>query len=123
MKLKDMAKQVKMISVLTENRDKMPTKDVIGQPISVNAIDIVNDGRHDYLVFTCVEYPDNFMFGGTVITEMFTNMVNKFFAGDITGFNEELQKDPLKIKLVEVRSKNVNASGLHNTYTNVEILD
>ena len=98
-------------SRLIGNRTKLSTSDIKNIPLTLTDYDIQTDANgHEYCVITVVQYPENFIFGGTVLTDMCKIMA----ANGITA--DDLAKDPVAIILKDKLSKN------NRSYTSVEIL-
>lgn len=120
MNLREFAKAQKMVSPLMENRDKIDTKDVIGQELTLIDFDIVQTGMKPYSVCVFREYPDKFLFGGTVMTDLLFKISEEY--GE--NYSAELDAvDGLKLRLKTVVAKKRSAeNGMFNSYTDVEIL-
>lgn len=123
MNLKEFAKARKEISALMTDREKIETVEVVNQELTLIDFDIVQNpnGKRPYAICIFSEYPDRFLFGGMVLTDLLMSIVQEY--GE--GYKDELKScGGLKIKLRSKKSKTKNPeNGLFNGYTDVEILD
>lgn len=122
MNLREFAKMQKMISPLMDGREKIDTKDVIGQELTLIDFDLVTPATaKPYAVCVFAEYPDKFLFAGTVMTDLLFKIADEY--GD--RYAEELGAvGGLKIRLKTVKAKTKNPeNNMCNNYTDVEILD
>lgn len=109
-------------SPLFENREKIATKDIIGEELHLIACDIIDDPKKPYAVCVFAEHPNNFVFAGTVLTNLIVGLLEQF--EDITALSEALSNEPLKMKMfVDTAKKPNNETGFPNNYTNIELLD
>jgi hypothetical protein len=117
-KMADFARNLTILSPLMTNRDKLETKDVIGEELTLTEYDIVNSGKNTYGVCVFAEYPDKFLFAGTVLTDLLCSLQQEF--GD--EGRADLKENGLKLKLSTQTAKKANDSGMKSNYTAVEIL-
>jgi hypothetical protein len=124
MTLKEKAMEMNTLSKLFNNRSKIAVKELYGQTISINEIDILHDQKRDkdFIIAVCNEYPDNFFYGGTILSNMVIGLVNKYYGGSIDDFNADAKAENLVIKMTEKQSKTKNSEGFYSTYTNVELV-
>lgn len=123
MTVKEMAMAVSTRSELFNGRTKINTRELKGHDLYINAVDFLDDGNKIYTVLTCHEFPNNFFFGGTVLTRLMNDMLNRFFSGDISAFNQALAEDSLGVRLGEATASKPGANGIHNHYTTVELIN
>ena len=71
------------------------------QAVTVNDYDIIFDATRQtsYSVFTVREAPDNFYFGGPIITELFNLL-------DTKALKDQVHETGLKVKVLRKLSKN-----------------
>lgn len=75
------ARKATTLSPLMENREKMPTEEIINKypdGITVTCFDIIGTGENAYPVFIFEEEPDKFAFGGYVFKQIVDAWVNQF---------------------------------------------
>lgn len=115
MTLREFAKTKFALSPIMEGKEKIQTSDVINQEITISDFDLLTDHQDgtQYVVITMREYPNNFLFGGQVLTELCQDLYEKF--GD--DVHTMLQQEGLKIRLTSKQSKNSK-----RPYTAVEVL-
>lgn len=118
--LKDFVKEQTTLSKLMEGKTKKPLKEICNEEITLNNFDILSDNYGKaYTVCTFDEYPDNFVFGGSVITDILCKLVAKF--GDKTA-HEMVQNEKLRMKFTVRTSARMGDNGRPNQYTAVEVL-
>lgn len=106
-----------------EGREKVGIGDIImeyPEGITVTDFTILHDNTNDsdYCVIAFEEEAKAFFFGGTALTGLFKDVVEKDFDGDLETAREELKTEGgMKLKLSEKRSKN------GRNYTAFEVLD
>lgn len=106
--LRNVAKNVTVLSVLMEGREKIETGDLVKQypdGISVCGVDIVetSDVRYSTVIFA--EDTGKFYNGGMVLTKIVDAWLG---CGTLDEINVELQKNPVKMKLSESKTKKGN---------------
>lgn len=119
--LRNAAKEATTFSVLTTNRHKIDTADLVGKEITIRDFDMVNDNKGKvFVIYIMDEYASSFAFGGQVITNMFAELIQQYGLEDV---RKEVQENGLKVKLSTVQSKSKNSdNGMYNSYTKVEVL-
>lgn len=120
MTLAERARALKNVSKLMEGRNKLETRDHIGEKLTITAADIINP-RGDsgaYAVVVFKEYPDHFLFAGTVLTQLIQDLTTQLEAEGL-DLNEELQK-PGEAVVIRMSTKQ-GKSGKFN-YTDVEVM-
>jgi hypothetical protein len=116
----DFARNLTILSPLMKDRDKLETKDVIGQELSLTDFDIVDVGKGAYGVCVFAEYPNKFLFAGTVLTDLLIKMYEKY--GE-DGKEELRTCGGMKLRLTTETAKEKNEkTGMKSQYTAVEIL-
>lgn len=115
MTLHEFARSLKTLSPLMEGREKMDTKDVKNETLSIIDFDIVNRDNGDedaYAIVIFAEYPDGFLFGGKVLTGILIDIEKEY-----PNCHETLEEEPLQIKLFTQKPKKGKYA-----YTDVEVL-
>lgn len=106
--LKERAKEFGVQLPFMEGRNKGDTADLIG---TVNTIEnygfLKGEQDNTYVVFTVRERTDKFYFGGTVLTDLMTQL-------EADGYRSEIEEEGLPMLMTEKKSKN------KRTYTAVE---
>lgn len=109
-------------SPLFENREKINTSAVVNMVVHIERCDFIDDPKKPYTVVWLKEFPGNFLFGGTVLTRLLTELLTEF--NDLDTLNAALEADPLAIKMFNAKAKQPNpVTGMVQTYTAVEIVD
>lgn len=88
------AKRAVTISPLMEEREKLDNSEIIaaGDVVTIDAFDLARDENGDmYGIYTLAEYPDRFVFGGKILTEIFKTWAKRF-DGDCEAASKELHK-------------------------------
>lgn len=98
---------------LMDGRDHVGTECVIDKVVHMDGVWIINGDDGEYAVYTVAEFPDKFLFGGHVITEMVNELLEQY---TIEELNNELMEEPLAIRLTTKRSKK------GRPYTAVEVI-
>lgn len=122
--LKEFLKAQKQVSPLIEGKDKLETSDVAGQVLTLKDFDLVGqpDGS-SYSVVLLEEYPNNFLFGGSVLTQLLVKAVEEY-DGSLDAVREELGKEPIKFRIVSKKAKKPDAvTGMLRTYNDIEFVD
>lgn len=115
MNLREYALKKTVMSDLMNGREKMETREITGKEITICDFDVVSDkDGASYTVYVCREYPDRFMFGGMVLTDLLTGYIAEV---GIENAKAEVQRDGLRIKLTTCTTKQGGRS-----YTKVEVL-
>lgn len=87
---------------LMEGKEKISVDNVIGQVLTVSDYGFLNGEEGEYVVISIKEYPTNFIYGSSVVTQAFKNL-------DEQLTDEELVKildEGLTFKLTTLVSKN-----------------
>ena len=123
MNLREFAKSRKVLSTLMENRTKIDTIDVIGKELTLVNFDLITPSNgKPYAVCVFKEYPDRFLFAGSVLTSLLFEIANEYGMDNIEAELDAV--NGLRMKLETVKSKTKNPeNGMYNSYTNVVILD
>lgn len=122
--LKEFLKAQKQVSPLIEGKDKLETSDVAGQVITLRDFDLVaqSDGTY-YSVVLLEEYPDNFLFGGSVLTQLLVKALEEY-DGNMDAVREEVGKEPIKFRIVSKKAKKPDpVTGMLRTYNDIEFVD
>lgn len=121
MTLKDYLKSKKVVSPLIEGHEKLDTSEVLNLPLTLTEFDIVTTGDNTYSVLHIAEYPDRFMFGGSVMTQLLCDAVQEM--GEET-VKSQLEQEPIRFKILTKTAKKPNArTGRKQTYNDIVILD
>lgn len=107
-------------SPLLEGREKLAVGDILNEEIHLKAYDVIEGNRSSYVVMIIEEYPENYVNGGSVITDKLYRAAE--MAGGLDAANRSLDKEPLLVKLVTRQSKTKGTNGLNNYYTDLEVL-
>jgi len=67
--LRELAKALQNDLPLMNNRTKGEQEDLIGEIVTIEDYDFMKGENGAYVVFTVKEYPEQFFFGGSVLTE------------------------------------------------------
>lgn len=121
MSLRDIAREKQVFSRLMEGREKLDTKDLIGEELHLSAVEVLTPyNKEPYMVCVVEEYPDNFFFAGSVLQDIIYALIGE--VGSVADLNDELEAEPLGIKLESRQAKTANKTGRRCTYTAVIIL-
>lgn len=103
MSLKDRAKEFSILLPFMEGKEKGDIDRIIDTPVTIKQfgflVDSGENGDKEYVCFTVEEDPQNFYFGGQVLTENMKEL-------EADGYTEEIEKDGLPILLGKKKSKN-----------------
>lgn len=115
MNIKEIAKNATMGKgcPLMDGRTNVGTECVIDKVVHVDGMWLMQGKDGEYSVYTVTELPNDFLFGGKVMTDLLKDLLEQCSLDEL---NAELQGDPLAIKLTTKRSKN------GRPYTAVEIV-
>ena len=101
MKLADLKRQLNALGEITENREKIETKDLYGKTLTVDEFLIFGDRNGEpYAVAHCKELPDKFHFAGSIETEILMSIKND------DEMYSEFKQTGVKLKFEEAKSKN-----------------
>lgn len=116
MNIREVALSVSSMSALMTDRTKKPMEEYLNQTATVSAVDFSNDSSgQPFIIFTTVEYPECFTYGGTVLTDLVTKIINAMGCTK-DEFNIQLAQEPLKLRFFRKVSKN------NMRYTAVEVV-
>lgn len=92
---------------LTEGREKGKIEELLAKwknGVVLNGAEILHDKKRDseYVVFTCVEEPNKFFFGGSVITKFVSELIG--VCGGKEAFEKEISEEGLSVQIEERRS-------------------
>lgn len=96
--LRDRAKEFTAQLPLMQGRTKGEAAELIGQVVTIRDYGFLNGDTGEYAVFTVDEEPQQFFFGGSVLTEQLQEM-------EKDGYHAEIQADGLPMALVTRKSK------------------
>lgn len=125
MKLADFIKEKQTLSPLMEGKTKIDVKALADEPITITGYDkiINNDGTY-YYALTLAEYPDNFVFGGLVLSELCDSISAEYNLETLEQVQEFLASPDgeMKIRLVERTASKTNPDTKRkNTYWAIEL--
>lgn len=83
-----------------EGKEKLDN--ILDEVLTVNEYGFLSGDDGEFIVYTTKEYPNNFFFGGSVLTERFKHIESVFTEDEIA----ELLNEGITIKLVQKKSKN-----------------
>lgn len=89
-------------SPIMSGREKIDVHDVLDMNLTVDEYDFLEGSDGKYVVITTVEYPNNFIYGSSVVTQAFLELEEAFTVDEI---NLLLQRG-ITFKLTELTSKN-----------------
>lgn len=103
--LRDAAKKVTTLSELMSNREKIETQDLVKlypDGVHVVACDLVETSDARYAVVVFQEDGSKYYNGGLILTKI----VDAWLAlGDMEAINKQLEKEPVKMKFSEGKTK------------------
>lgn len=119
MTLVERARKLKEFSPLIKDREKLETAKIVGQTLTIADFDIATKRGEDksFAVVVFKEYPDNFIFAASVLTDLLADLAAQLEAENL-DLHKTLEEDPLRIQLVTRTSRSSGRS-----YTDVEIVD
>ncbi len=106
--LRNVAQEVLTLSPLMTGREKVSTKEIVGQVLTIVAFDFVNatDGKQ-YPILNFAELPDKFYSGGTLLNKICSAWVEEM--GSIEAANEELEGIMgVQVRISETRTRTGN---------------
>ena len=107
--LRDRAKEFDARLPLMEGREKGETEKIMGQVSTLNDYGFLpNEAGEMYVVFTILERPNQFFFGGSVLTARMVEL-------DQDGYGEAIRTEGLPILLTQTKSRKSGRS-----YVNVQ---
>lgn len=120
--IKELMKSLERISPVTDGRDKMEMSDVYNVRVTIDDLDIITPGKGDpYVVLHLKEYPDKFVFGGSVVTQRFLDAAEQL--GTFEMVVDAIRAEPLAVKFTRQTSKKKGENGLYNSYTAMTVED
>lgn len=110
MDIKHIAQQALSLSDLAAGREVVTSDELVKLPtISICAVDPVElpdldgDYRKTYIV-VCTELPENYFYANTLLIKIFDKCL-AVLEGDISALNEELERNPLEVKMAMTKTK------------------
>lgn len=85
-----------------EGKTKLEIKDILGQILTVAEYGFLEGDEGEYVVIAVREYPNNFLYGSSVVTQAFKQLDENFSKEDI----QEIINYGLMFRLEECISKN-----------------
>ena len=110
MSLKERVKSLGIAIKLAEGREKGDLEDLIGETITINNAEMVYLDSDSYVAFTVEEDDKKFYFGGQVLTQDLSTLLEE-------GYLDEIKKVGLQVILSKEKSKKTG-----NRYTKVTYL-
>ena len=110
MSLKERVKDLGVAIKLAEGREKGDLEDLIGETITINNAEMVYLDSDSYVAFTAEEDDKKFYFGGQVLTQDLSTLLEE-------GYLDEIKKVGLPVILTREKSKKTG-----NKYTKVTYL-
>lgn len=109
------------LSELMEGKTKIETEEILGKSLTMKNFDLVSQSNGEiYSVIVFTEFPDKFYFGGTVLTDLCTGLIEEFGA----TASQQLEEDGgIKMILEEVKAKTKDEQGRYNHYVKVNIVE
>lgn len=117
-KLSDIAKKTVGNGGLTSGLEKIKLDDVIAtypDGVTITGAEMVNNNGSSFPVFTFAEDTSKYFSGGKALREMVEAWIEGY-DGDLGAVNEDLQKEPVRIKMRKVNTKK------GKTYTAITIV-
>lgn len=81
---------------------KEKADNILGENLHIMDYGFLTGDDGEFIAYTVEEYPENFFFGGSVLTERFKHIESVFTEDEIA----ELLNEGIEIKLVQKTSKN-----------------
>ena len=110
MSLKDRVKNLGVAIKLAENREKGELEELLDRNITINNAEMVYLDTDGYVAFTVKEEKKKFYFGGKVLTQDLSTLLEE-------GYLDEIKKDGLPVLLTREKSRKTG-----NRYTKVTYL-
>lgn len=118
--LKQTFKEVTLPSPLMEGREKLEQVNVIGEYLTMEEVGLVTPNNKDpYIIMHVKEYPGNFIYGGSVVTDKVLRLASA--VGSLDDLNEALKTQDFVFKLVTRKSNIKRENGGYSHYTDIEI--
>lgn len=107
-RLNELAKKASGVSAITEGKTKLSTEEVIAkfpEGVTISAVDIFRDSEKDsfYAVCNIAEDSTVYFFAGQALTNMVMDFISE--CGNVDAVNEQLAKEPVKIKMKKDKTK------------------
>ena len=100
---------IKKVQLITESglpfmegKEKITVDTVIGQTLTVADYGFLNGEEGEYVVVSLKEYPNNFIYGSSVVTQAFKNLDEQLTEDEIS----QVLNEGLTFKLSTLVSKN-----------------
>ena len=106
--LKERVQELGTVVELAKGREKGETKDLLGEVVTINNVEVVEMNDDTFVAFTVAEDKKKFYFGGTVLSNDLITLLNE-------GYGDAIRKESVKITLNEEKSKN-NRTYIKVTY-------
>ena len=107
--LKERVMELGTVVELAAGREKGETKDLLGEVVTINNVEVIEMNDNTFVAFTVAEDKKKFYFGGMVLSNDLITLLNE-------GYGDVIKKEGIKITLNEEKSKN------NRTYTKVTYL-
>lgn len=107
--LKERVMELGTVVELAVGREKGETKDLLGEVVTINNVEVVEMNDDTFVAFTVAEDKKKFYFGGKVLSNDLITLLNE-------GYGDAIKKEGIKITLNVEKSKN------NRTYTKVTYL-
>lgn len=119
--LKEMLKSMEIMSPLMENKIRVETAEVADKPVTIVGVDFVDGNNGEFSIILLKEYPDNFLFGGSVVTDRLKKLSNSL--GGVDELNMAIDKEGgIPVVFVSVKAKvKSSKNGMYNTYTDMKV--
>lgn len=121
--LKEMLKSMEIMSPLMEDKIRVETAEVADKPVTIVGVDFVEGNNGEFSIILLEEYPDNFLFGGSVVTDRLKKLSNSL--GGVDELNMAIDKEGgIPVVFVSVKAKvKSSKNGMYNTYTDMKVRD
>ena len=101
--LKARIKQITEMGLpLMDGRVQLPSDTILGQEVTVEDYGYLNGENGEYVVITLKEYPNNFFYGATVVTQSFKELDSALTDEE----RLEILEEGLTFTITEKKSKN-----------------
>lgn len=119
--LKEMLKSMEIMSPLMEDKIRVETAEVADKPVTIVGVDFVDGNNGEFSIILLKEYPDNFLFGGSVVTDRLKRLSNSL--GGVDELNMVIDKEGgIPVVFVSVKAKvKSSKNGMYNTYTDMKV--
>ena len=112
---------MEMMSPLMEDKIRVETAEVADKPVTIVGVDFVDGNNGEFSIILLKEYPDNFLFGGSVVTDRLKKLSNSL--GGVDELNMAIDKEGgIPVVFVSVKAKvKSSKNGMYNTYTDMKV--